>query len=165
MFKKIVFTFLILLTLYSTCVVAYRIFEPRDNISQNTTTNYLAYESLESYVKEGSQNTHYLFFYSQANNDCIYVHDTLFPLVENDIGVSLDSLIEMVDITEVDETLETTELFQTWSINAYPAFVCVKVDNGEMTTSNKLEWSSEKPFSVQSIEEWLSENGLYTPNK
>lgn len=163
MFKKLIFTYLIFLCVFSFGIVAYRIFEPRDTVTQTDTSNYLAYESLEAYITQGSQNVHYLFFYSRNNNDCIYVHDTLFPLVENDIGIRLNSIIETVDITEVDETLETTELFQTWSINSYPSFVAIKVSDGEIQMINKLEWSNTSTMTMQSIEEWLLENNLYTP--
>lgn len=163
MFKKLIFTYLIFLSIFSFGIVCYRIFEPRDTVTQTDTSNYLAYESLEAYITQGSSNTHYLFFYSRTNNDCIYVHDTLFPLVENDIGISMSSIIETVDITEVDETLETTELFQTWSINSYPAFVAIKVNNGEMEIANKLEWTNDSTMTIQSIENWLLENNLYTP--
>lgn len=160
MLKKIMFTFLTLLMVYSTSVVAYRIFEPRDNSSKIDTSSFLAYDSLKSYVQEGSSNVHYLFFYSAMNNNSVYLYNTVFTTVNSDKDITLTSLIETVDITELDEKLETKRLSEDWSISSYPAFVAVSVENGEITINNKLEWTNEKSITARDIEDWLQLNGL-----
>ena len=55
MLKKILFTFLTLLVIYSSCVIAYRIFEPRDNYAVDKTTSYVAYDSLKPYDNQNGE--------------------------------------------------------------------------------------------------------------
>lgn len=161
MLKKIMFTFLTLLMVYSVCVVAYRIFEPRDNQPTVDTSSYLAYDSLKSYIEQSTQNVHYLFFYSAINNNSIYLHDTIFSTVEKDTGKQLSSLIETVDITELDQTMETYRLSEDWSISSFPAFLSVSLENGEIIVNNVLEWTNAYPLTAQDIEDWMELNGLY----
>lgn len=162
MLKKVLFTFLTLLVIYSSCVIAYRIFEPRDNYAVDQTTSYVAYDSLKPYIENSSQNTHYLFFYSSINNNSVYLKDTIFSQVEQNTGKSLSSLFEFVDITEIDRNLETKKLSDDWQVSAFPALVAVtKEDDGTLTIKNKLEWTNDSPLTAQSVEDWLILNDLY----
>lgn len=160
MLKKILFTFLTLLMIYSTCVVAYRIYEPRDNQTTTDTSSMLAYDSLKSYVKDSSSNIHYFLFYSALNNNSIYLKDTILNIVETDINKSLSNIIEVVDITELDQKMETKRLSEDWQISSYPAFVSVSNNNGEIIINNKLEWTNEKAITTTDVEEWLTLNGI-----
>ncbi len=160
MLKKLLFTFLTLLMIYSSCVIAYRIFEPRDNQSTTDTTSMLAYDSLKSYVIDSSSNIHYFLFYSALNNDSIYLKDTILTIVESDINKSLSNIIEVVDITELDQKMEIKRLSEDWQVSSYPAFVSVSNDNGEIIINNKLEWTNEKAITTTDVEEWLKLNGI-----
>ncbi len=160
MLKKILFTFLTLLMIYSTCVVAYRIFEPRDNQSTTDTTSMLAYDSLKSYVIDSSSNIHYFLFYSALNNNSIYLKDTILTIVESDINKSLSNIIEVVDITELDQKMEIKRLSEDWQVSSYPAFISVSNNNGEIIINNKLEWTNEKAITTTDVEEWLKLNGI-----
>ena len=160
MLKKILFTFLTLLMIYSTCVVAYRIFEPRDNQSTTDTTSMLAYDSLKSYVIDSSSNIHYFLFYSALNNNSIYLKDTILTIVESDINKSLSNIIEVVDITELDQKMEIKRLSEDWQVSSYPAFISVSNDNGKIIINNKLEWTNEKAITTTDVEEWLKLNGI-----
>lgn len=161
MLKKILFTFLTLLVVYSTCVVAYRVFEPRDNQATNDTSSMLAYDSLKSYVEDSNSSIHYFFFYSAINNNSIYLKDTILTSVESEINKSLSSIIEVVDITELDQKLETKRLSEDWSVSSYPAFISVSYNNGEITVNNKLEWTNEKSITITDVINWLELNGIY----
>lgn len=160
MLKKILFTFLTLLMIYSTCVVAYRIFEPRDNQSTTDTTSMLAYDSLKSYVIDSSSNIHYFLFYSALNNNSIYLKDTILTIVESDINKSLSNIIEVVDITELDQKMEIKRLSEDWQVSSYPAFISVSNDNGKIIINNKLEWTNEKAITTTDVEKWLKLNGI-----
>jgi hypothetical protein len=64
----------ILIILYSTAVVAYRLFEPVATYHVGDEDTYLDYNSLKEYVKSGGESSvHYLFFYSSEDNyQCLY---------------------------------------------------------------------------------------------
>ncbi len=160
MLKKILFTFLTLLVIYSTCVVAYRIFEPRDNQSTTDTSSMLAYDSLKSYVEDSSSTIHYFFFYSALNNNSIYLKDTILTTVETDINKSLSSIIEVVDITELDQKMETKRLSEDWQVSSYPALVSVSYENNEIIINNKLEWTNDTSITAIDVEDWLELNGI-----
>lgn len=160
MLKKIMFTFLTLLMVYSVSVVSYRIFEPSDNTNTIDTSSFLAYDSLKSYVTEGSSSVHYFFFYSANDTNSIYLYNTVFSTVNSDTNKDVTSLIEVVDVSELDTTLDITRLYEDWGVSSYPSFVAVSVENGEITINNKLEWTNEKSITATDIENWLQENGL-----
>ncbi len=165
MFKKALFTFLTLLVVYSCAVVGYRIFEPSLDIASDPDETYIDIDSLEGYIlstPEGS--VHYLFFYSKVNKDCVYVKNTVLSVVQTETQLNLNRLIETVDITERDRSLNLSSLYETWGISNYPAFVCVSVANGTYTIENMLVYDGKKPLTSADIEAWLDLNGLYSLN-
>ncbi len=161
MFKKILFTFLAVLCVYSTGLIAYKIFEPEINDTDEYI--YLDYDSLKDYtMSAGLSTNHYYMFLSKNSDDSIYVRDTVLSTVENETGLDIQKLIEFVDITELEKNLETHRLLDDWGIQTYPSFMAVSVDENGITIDNTLEWNPELPMSAANVEQWLTENGLYT---
>lgn len=164
MAKKIIFTFLTLLILYSTAVVAYRLFEPVNNTEYPDEDSSLSYDSLNQYLlSTGEGSTHYVFFYSAVNDNCIYVRNTVLSQVENETGISVSSLFETVDITSLDENMKTARLSDDWNISGYPAFAAITVKNGKPSVVNSLVWTDQKPVTASALEGWMAENDLWTP--
>lgn len=162
MFKKITFTFLTLLILYSVIAAGYRYFEPAQTVSSDT-SNTIDYESLKDYITStGDASIHYLLFYSSDNENAVYVKDSILSQAEADTHLQLSSLIEIVDVTNLDKSLETNRLSEEWGISSIPAFASVSLKDGKPVVNNKLEWDDSNPISVESLEQWLRDNSLYT---
>lgn len=163
MAKKIIFTFLTLLILYSTAVVAYRLFEPENNTEYPDEDSALSYDSLNQYLlSTGEGSTHYVFFYSALNDNCVYVRNTVLSQVENETGINVSSLFETVDITPLEENMTTTRLSDDWKIPGYPAFAAITVKNGKPAVVNSLVWTDQKPITASLVEDWMAQNDLWT---
>lgn len=162
MFKKITFTFLTLLILYSIIAAGYRYFEPEQTASSNT-SNTIDYASLKDYITStGDASIHYLLFYSSDNENAVYVKDSILTQAEADTHLQLSSLIEIVDVTNLDESMKINRLSEDWGISSVPAFAAISLKNGKPVVNNKLEWDDKNPISVESLEQWLKDNSLYT---
>lgn len=165
MLKKILFTFMTLLMIYSSSLVGYKLFEP-DQIYSHSYSDHqsssLDYETLKQYtISGGSATIHYYFFYSTNSNDSLYVENSILPSVEKVTPINLEELIEYVDITDLEINMETNRLKADWDISSYPAFVSCQVIDGEIKILNKLEWNSKEPMSEYDVMLWLNENKLY----
>ena len=160
MLKKIMFSLLALIMLYSSAAAIYRIFEPQDDTDMNAGT-YLDYDSLKEYLLSTGEGTiHYLFFSSIDSADCQYVVNTVMSTVQNDTKLQIAKIIETVDITALEKALNTDRLQADWNISAYPAFAAVRIENGAIVVDNTLQYESDKPMNAASVEEWLKINGL-----
>ena len=161
MLKKIMFSLLTLIMLYSTAAVVYRIFEPRDNKETVPADFYLDYESLKEYlVSTGEGSIHYLFFSSRSNADCQYVMYSVMPTVNQDENIQIGKLIEPVDITKLEKDMATNRLMDEWGIATYPAFAAVHIENSTVIIDNTLQYDPGKPMKANEIEAWLKLNGL-----
>ena len=155
MLKKIMFSILCLIMLYSTAVVAYRLFEPTASYHVGDEDTYLDYNSLKEYVKSGGDSSvHYLFFYSSEDDNSVYIKNTVITKVENDTSLQFTKIIETVDITSLVRNMQTSKLSEDWTISSYPAFAAV-------TVNNKLENTNDHQITAADMEQWLALNGLY----
>lgn len=162
MLKRILFTLLCLIMVYSVAVAGYRYFEPRAYEESEEGLVYLDYETLKDYLLSGQDGaTHYLFFYSRKNQDCQYVKNTVMATVRNDTGLQIDRMIETVDITELEEQLQTNRLKTEWGLSSYPAFMAARVEDGEIVIDNFIQYDQNHPMMANDIETWLQLNGIY----
>lgn len=165
MLKRIMFTCLTLLVIYSGVIVGYKIFEPEtaEEIADSAMTSQsLDYETLKDYtLNSGTSVTHYYFFGSSKTNDSLYVMNTVLRSVNRDTAVDLSSLIEYVDVAPLEDTMTTSQLNTDWTVTSYPAFVACQVQDGQIVILNKLEWNANSPMSEDNVIQWLIENGLY----
>lgn len=164
MLKRILFTFMTFLFLYSCILVGYRIFEP-DNVEENEThfTDIgLDFSSVKDYTLSSGQNSyHYYFFCSPFNNDCKYVEETLVKTVESETGIDMTKLIDYVDVTDLEEKMALYRLSSEWGIPSYPAFVSCHTDSETIFIDNIIAWDVNQPLSVEDIKRWLSDAGFY----
>ena len=161
MFKKILFSFLLLLCTYNIAVVAYRIFEPRPESVYTPDSSALDYDTLKQYiVSSGDNTTHLLFFCSGYDTDSIYIKETVLKTVEKDTSINIAGVIETVDVTMIDADNELTRLTNDWGITSIPAFAAVTTEDGEPVVLNTLEQSSGAVFTSDDIIRWIESNDI-----
>ena len=165
MLKRIMFTLMVLLVIYSGVLVGFRIFEPEQTDAGSESaiaTVSLDYETLKEYTRStGNSTMHYYFFCTVDSNDCLYLENTVLKSVNNETENDLMSLIEFVDLSGIDEKQLTTRLKNEWGVSVYPAFVACRNDNGEIVIDNTLEWNPQQPISIDDFRQWLALNKLY----
>ncbi len=165
MLKRILFTGLVLLVFYSAALVGYRLNEPEKITAESTpwTEQAITYDSLKDYtLNSGSAAIHYYFFCTAGSDDCMYMVNTVLPTVARDTNLDLSSLIEFVDVSSLENNMETNRLKEEWNISSYPAFVTCHVDQGKIVVDNAIESSVSAPLSAENVEDWLAKNNLYT---
>ena len=166
LFKKILFTFLFVLSAYSLVSACYHLFEPENDLDQSTDALIIDYKSLNDYILSGSEGTiHYVLFYDKRIQDSEYVRNTLLITVQNDTQVQLTKIIEIADTSELDLDTVVLRLTDDWGIRSCPALAVIELDNGKAVVTSKLEWSSEQMLSAEDVEIWLIDNGLYQPGE
>ena len=162
MLKKILFSLLCVLMIYSGAVAAYRIFEPRQEHVAIDSSSFISYASLKEYiVSSGESSQHFLFFYNDGETDSMYVRTSVLSDVKAKSGLDLDSLIETVDLSGYKQENLPASLAQDWGLSDYPSFALVTVKDGEIQILSKLEWSSSSPITSSMLIQWLKDNGVY----
>lgn len=164
MLKRLMISFLVLLMVYSTFIVGFKLFEPEtEEVSETTlNTTVIDYSSAENYtLNSGAAAIHYYFFCSPQNTDCIYMENTVMRTVELDTGINMSELFEYIDVTELDESFSLNKLKEDWQIDDYPGFVRCHVEDGKIILDSTLSWNSSQPLSVFELKQWLRQNGIY----
>lgn len=160
MSKRILLTFLALLSVYSLCAAVYRVYEPDNVRTENGNSAYISYNALREYIlSQDPDASSFLFFYSSDNDDCVYVKNTVMHTVEKETGIDPDSVIATVDITSLEQSLTASRITAEWGVHSWPAFICVTADGQNITVTGILEWNSASPMTASDIERWLSECG------
>ncbi|MBR2810058.1 MAG: hypothetical protein IKD69_01635 [Solobacterium sp.] len=162
MFKKLLFTVLAVIFLYSSAVVIYRIYEPKELISDAESASYIEYEALDSYLRGTPESSvHYLFFHSRRNPDSSYIRSTILPIVNSETETDIKALFETVDITSLYDADTLYRLYDDWGIVSPPCFAKVRIEHGRPVILSTLEWQDGNLFQSQKIESWLVDNGVY----
>lgn len=162
MLKRILFTVMTFLLVYSAVLVGYKIFQPHEEETHTVAHNALDYETLREYtLNSGRAAIHYYFFCDSTSDDCIYVQNTVIKSTASATELNLDSLIEYVELAPVDDNILLTLLREDWGLTTYPAFLACHVENEKIVLDNHLEWNPAQPMSVDDLTNWLRLNGLY----
>lgn len=165
MIKRILLTLMTLLSIYSLCAAAYRLFEPTNIHEEANVSSYINYNSLREYIlSQGDQTTNIFFFYSSLDDNCVYVKNTVMHSVEKETGIDLENIIDIVDITDLEKNMATNRIAAEWGIHTCPAFICASTDGQNITVSKPLEWNPSSPMTATDLEQWLSENGISKVN-
>ena len=166
MIKRILLTFMTLLSIYSFSAAVYRIFEPTNIREEANASSYINYNSLREYIlSQGDKTANIFFFYSSLDDNCIYVKNTIMHSVEKETGIDLEDIIDIVDITELEKNMTTNRITAEWGIHTWPAFLCASADGQNITVTKPLEWNPSSPMTASDLEQWMSENGLSLQEK
>ena len=162
MFKKLLFSLLAVLMIYSSAAMVYRIFEPQLDTNEQKDLTYVDYATLSDYIlSHGEASIHVVFFCSLQDANSLYVKDTVLSTVQSDTGLPVSQIIEVVDVSTAGSDIEA-RLQRDWGVGAIPSFVSVGVENGQCVVHDRLEWREEDPLKALRIEEWLEANGFRT---
>lgn len=164
MLKKLLFTFLVLLVLYSGIIVGYAVFEPTSldaSMSNLSLYDIIDYASVRDYtLSDQTGDIHYYFFCSPENNDCIYIQNTVLKTIESEEKIDLSSLLEYVDITDLVNNLEINTLKAEWSVNSFPAFIACHVEDDSIVIDQAISSSNNSILTKDEIKLWLIQSGI-----
>lgn len=161
MIKRILLSLMSIIAIYSFAAVMYRVYEPTNLLNNSTNSSYISYSTLQEYTLSNTTATkHYYFFYSSIDSNSTYVMDTLLKVINRDTDIDIESVIEVVDVTPLDENNTLNRITTEWGIREIPAFLCISVANNTITIDSTLEWTDESPLTAELLESWFQETGL-----
>ena len=164
MFKKLLFSLLAVLMIYSSAAMIYRIFEPQLDTNEQKDLTYVEYSTLSDYIlSHGEASIHIVFFCSLKDADSLYLKDTVLSTVQSDTGLPVSQILEVVDVSTAGNDINA-RLLRDWGVGAIPSFVSVGVANGQCIVHDRLEWTQDAPLKARQIEDWLEANGFRTRN-
>lgn len=157
---------LTLLLVYSLAIVGYKAYEPdKSTLTTSMLTEKnsgLDYDTLTQYtLSSGSSAIHYFVFYSENDDNSKYLQFNVLNPLEKDANSRFQDLLEYVDVTKLEESLNTNQLKEEWHIAHTPALLACKVKGDHIIIENSLEWSQDKPLNEFNVKQWLIQNGLY----
>lgn len=162
MIKRIAFFALALFSIASIIFAMHLLFQPTPAplvlLNYGRTLSF-EYSDVKPYVlkKEGQA---YLYF-CDGEVDCQYVNDNMLaPLVKQIKEADFNDLI-FVDMSNVAKTMSPAKLHDDWGISRFPAFVAIKVEDGQKIIENSLEWDFSNPFSKEDIKAWMVLNEIW----
>ncbi|MCI5774363.1 MAG: hypothetical protein MR210_07375 [Erysipelotrichaceae bacterium] len=164
MFKRLLYTFMIIIAIGSIGLGLYRFYEANDtHATINTNDVTIEYDGVAQYaLSSGISSTNYFFFCTAKNNNCQYVLNTLYSDVNNKLkNKRIDDIVEFVDIQPLIDEGTIERLSSDWGINNFPAFISVSNNYGELTINNSLVWDDTNPMGTIDILNWLALNGQY----
>lgn len=165
MLKRILFILFTLLVIHSMALAGYMMFEPEqpdDSGVPGFLNMVVDYDSLKEYtLSSGPSAIHYYYFCSFENPDCEYVENTILKSSARTTSVNIADLIEYVDITELEQKLQTNRIKSEWGITNYPAFIAVRNNADGIEVLNRLEWNPASPMNELQLNRWLMLNNLY----
>ncbi len=164
MFKRLLYSFMVLIALASIALGLYRFFEANDAHSSLAAMDIMIeYDGARQYaLSNGDSSTTYYLFCTNNNDNCQYITNTLYSAVNSELkNKRIDDIVEYVNIQSLVDDGSIDRLSQEWNINNYPAFVSVSNNYGELTINNSLVWDDTNPLSSNDILNWLALNGQY----
>ena len=160
MFKKLLFSLLAVLMIYSSAVMVYRIFEPQLDTDEQKDLTYVEYSTLPDYIlSHGEASIHIVFFCSLQDANSLYVKDTILSTVQSDTDLPISQILEVVDIGNAGADI-SARLLRDWGVESIPSFVSIGVRGGKCTVLDRLEWKDTEPLNAAMIESWLEDNGF-----
>lgn len=164
MLKKILFSLLTLLLVYSAGIIGYKSYEP-DKTSLYVSAlvndvNNLDFDTLEEYtLNSGSSAIHYYLFVAPDNDDSAYLENTIMKQLKRDPNATGINLFEYVQIDDVEKN--AINMQKKWGVSSVPALLCVKVEDGKIVVVNVLENNNKQPLTIEDVKQWMIQNGLY----
>ena len=164
MFKKVSLVFFSALWFCSIFLFVYRIVEPDTAIDR--ATDVVSVTIPDSPVQMLTSNTDtnqikYYYFCTVDHQDCMYMNNTLFKNLANEMKIESFDFFEFVDVEDLYEDWTPAKLKSVWGFESYPALVAAKGSADAPEILNVLEWTETTPLDESSIKNWMILNELW----
>lgn len=162
MFKKILYSSLIVFFMASVMFAVHLLYQPQPAplvlLDYGRTLSF-DYEEINNYVTS-NDGKHYLFF-CDASIDCKFVNDNYLRPLSSEVKESDFVDLIFVDMSNVREDISPSRLLNEWGFSTFPAFVAITVEENQKTIDNSLQWNLSDPFSKADIKQWMIDNEIW----
>lgn len=113
------------------------------------------------YINDLKEDTVFLFFYDENNDDCIYMKNVLLPQISNKHDSIIFKNMYQINIDFLDDEVYIQTLKNAYQISTVPSMIRLdRNDQKEYVISATLSWDNSMIDGKQ-IENWLNEQGLF----
>ena len=88
----------------------------------------------------------------------------MLDVIKSEYAITTFSKLYYVDLAESDYLDNSNKLMNKWGFSSYPTFLVMKIDKSNVTVTDKLEWNSTSPYTIDSVRNWLKSHSLLNNN-
>ncbi len=130
-------------------------------ITRVTTSNDIQYSDVNQFVYDQDKSVCF-FFYSSDDTDSQFVIKQMLDVIKEEYAITTYTKLYYVDLAGSEYLDNSNKLMNKWGFSSYPTFLVMKIDNSTVTVTDKLEWDSTSPYTIDSVRNWLKSHSLLT---
>lgn len=114
------------------------------------------------YIDKLKEDTVFLFFYDENNDDCVYLKNVILPQISNKHDSIVFKNMYQINIEFIDDEVFIQTLKNAYQISTVPSIV--RMDRNEekkLIVSSTLSWN-DSMIDGKQIETWLNSQGLFS---
>lgn len=167
MLKKILFSLLTILLVYSGAIVGYKAHEPDKSALCSymllNNNESLDYNTIEDYtLNSGASSIHYYMFYDEDGANSAYLENTILKELAKDPLQDFTTLLEYVNVPNLSDPETPIKLQKKWGIDTLPALLVCRVQDHKIVIESTLQWNEKEPLTSEDVKMWMMQNGLFT---
>ena len=128
-------------------------------ITRVTTSNDIQYSDVNQFVYDQDKSVCF-FFYSSEDTDSQFVIKQMLDVIKTEYAITTYSKLYYVDLAGSDYLNNSNKLMNKWGFSNYPTFLVMTIENSTVTVTDKLEWNSTSPYTIDSVRNWLKSHNL-----
>ena len=128
-------------------------------ITRVTTSNDIQSSNVNQFVYDQDKSVCF-FFYSSQDTDSQFVIKQMLDVIKTEYAITTYSKLYYVDLAGSDYLNNSNKLMNKWGFSSYPTFLVMKIENSTVTVTDKLEWNSTSPYTIDSVRNWLKSHNL-----
>lgn len=128
-------------------------------ITRVTTSNDIQSSNVNQFVYDQDKSVCF-FFYSSQDTDSQFVIKQMLDVIKTEYAITTYSKLYYVDLAGSDYLNNSNKLMNKWGFSNYPTFLVMTIENSTVTVTDKLEWNSTSPYTIDSVRNWLKSHNL-----
>ena len=128
-------------------------------ITRVTTSNDIQYSDVNQFVYDQDKSVCF-FFYSSEDTDSQFVIKQMLDVIKTEYAITTYSKLYYVDLAGSDYLNNSNKIMNKWGFSNYPTFLVMTIENSTVTVTDKLEWNSTSPYTIDSVRNWLKSHNL-----
>ena len=84
----------------------------------------------------------------------------MLDVIKTEYAITTYYKLYYVDLAGSDYLNNSNKLMNKWGFSNYPTFLVMTIENSTVTVTDKLEWNSTSPYTIDSVRNWLKSHNL-----
>ena len=84
----------------------------------------------------------------------------MLDVIKEEYAITTYTKLYYVDLAGSEYLDNSNKLMNKWGFSSYPTFLVMKIENSTVTVTDKLEWNSTSPYTIDSVRNSLKSHNL-----